>query len=153
MARSLDPHRFTRRDAERDNVLDLEVDHIADSDAVPEAVVDDLDRCPLDAEDLAYERRHAAHRAAHLPAEDADELVELLVRSALVDEDAEAPVPFGHHLGRVGDRGDSEPADVGAVDLTFANVEDERDAAVVVVAPWSSDVVHGHTSSHEHVST
>src|SRR5262245_25947874 len=54
MARALDQHRFTRRDAERDNVLDLEVDRFADSDTVPQAVVDDLDGCPLDAEDVAH---------------------------------------------------------------------------------------------------
>src|SRR5262245_57882785 len=54
MARALDPHRLACRDAERDDVLDLEVDRVADADAVPEAFVDDLDRCPLDAEDFAH---------------------------------------------------------------------------------------------------
>src|SRR3954453_22515154 len=67
-------------DAERDDVLDLEVDRVADADAVPDAVVIDLDRGALHAEHLAYQRREAGHRAAQLAAEDLDELVGLLVR-------------------------------------------------------------------------
>src|SRR5919106_3642307 len=61
--------RLARLDAERDNVLDLEVDRVADPDAVPEAVLADLDRRALDAEVLAHERREARHRPAELTAE------------------------------------------------------------------------------------
>src|SRR5437868_5775253 len=83
----------------------------------PDAVVDDLDGCALDAEHLADERRETGHRAAELPAEHLDELVGLLVARVLVDEHAELPVPFRHHLRRVRDRGDLEAGDVGPVDL------------------------------------
>src|SRR4051812_41125961 len=58
----LQAHRLAGLDSERDDVLDLEVDRVADLDAVPDAVVDDLDRRPLDAEELADEWREAAHR-------------------------------------------------------------------------------------------
>src|SRR5215207_693088 len=37
------PRRLARLDAERDDVLDLEVDRVADLDAVPQAVLADLD--------------------------------------------------------------------------------------------------------------
>ena len=72
------------------------------------------------------------HRAALLPAEDGRELLHLLVCRALVDEHAETPVALGHDLRRVRDRGDLETAHVRALDLALADVEDERDATVVV---------------------
>src|SRR4051812_16734329 len=65
--------------AERDDVLDLEVDRVTDSDAVPQSVVDDLDRGSLDTEHLADQWSHSCHRSAQLPAEDPDQLLELLV--------------------------------------------------------------------------
>ena len=74
----------------------------------------------------------ACHRAAHLPAEDRAELLHLLVGRVLVDEHAETPVALGHDLRRVRDHGDLAPADVRALDLALADVEDESDAAVVV---------------------
>ena len=86
--------------------------------AVEHPVVDDFDRRTLDTEHLADERRKSRHRAAHRPAEDADELVHLVVGRALVDEHAELPVPIGHHLGRVGDRRHVQAAHVGSFDLT-----------------------------------
>ena len=85
-------------DPERDDVLDLEVDHVADADAVTEPVVDDLDRDPLDTEHLADERSEACHRASELAAEDGRELLGLLVRGFVVDEHAELPVAVGHDL-------------------------------------------------------
>ena len=118
MEHAVEADRLSGLDAERDDVLDLEVDHVADAHAVEHTVVDDLDRRTLDAEHLADERGEARHRAAHLSAEDADELVHLVVRRALVDEHAELPVPVGHHLGRVGDRGDVQAGHVGPLDLT-----------------------------------
>ena len=118
-----EPHRLARLDAERDDVLDLEVDPVADADAVAKAVVDDLDRGLLDAEHLADERDEARHRAAELAAEHRRQLVHLLVVRALVDEHAEPPVALGHDLGRVGDRGDLEAADVGSLDVALADVE------------------------------
>src|SRR5262249_15315470 len=58
-------------DAEGDDVLDLEVDAAADTDAVAQSVVLDLDRHALDAEHLADEGAERPHRAAELAAEDA----------------------------------------------------------------------------------
>src|SRR5262249_11188558 len=50
-------------DTERHDVLDLEVDGVADAHAVLHPVVLNVDVRPLDAEDLADERRKAGHRA------------------------------------------------------------------------------------------
>src|SRR5262249_58714166 len=50
-------------DAEGDDVLDLEVDPVADADAVAQPVVLDLDRHPLDAQELADEGSERRHRA------------------------------------------------------------------------------------------
>ena len=57
MEHAVEPDRLAGLDAERHDVLDLEVDRVADADAVPQPVVVDLDRRPLDAEHLAHERR------------------------------------------------------------------------------------------------
>src|SRR5438876_2957040 len=73
-------------DAERDDVLDLEIDRVVDAYAVADAVVVDLDRGALDAEHLADEWRDARHRPAELPREDLDELVRLLFARVGVDE-------------------------------------------------------------------
>src|SRR5205807_10482603 len=83
-------------------------------------------------EDLAHQRRERGHRPAQLPAEDLDELVELLVCRLCVDKDAELPIALCHHLWRVRDRGDLQACDIGAVDLTVADVENERDSTEVV---------------------
>src|SRR5207342_1757196 len=101
---------------------DLEVNRVADADAVTEAVVHDLDRSPLHPEHLADERGQPFHRAALLPTEDRRELLHLFVRRALVDEHAEAPVAVGHDLRRIRDRGDLETAHVRALDLALADV-------------------------------
>ena len=129
------PRGLARLDAERHDVLDLEVDGVADLDAVAQPVLADLDRRALRAEVLAHERPERLHRAAELPAEDGAELRGLLLRRGGVDEDPEAPVAVGHHLRRVGDSRDLQAADVGALDVTVDDVEDERDAAPVVVRP------------------
>src|SRR3954449_5946873 len=68
--------------AERHDVLDLEVDDVADTDAVLEPVVGDGDRHPLHAEHLAHHRAERGHRAAELAAEDLHQLLELLVGGA-----------------------------------------------------------------------
>src|SRR5262245_3421442 len=62
--------RLARLDAERHDVLDLEVDRVPDPHAVAEPLLDDLDRCTLDAEHLADERSESCHRPALLSAED-----------------------------------------------------------------------------------
>src|SRR6185437_29241 len=128
-----EPCRLSRLDAERHDVLDLEVDRVPDLDAVAETVLLDVDRGTLDSEALADERTERLHRAAELPAEDGAELRRLLVRGLRVDEDAEAPVSVGHHLGRIRDRSHLETAHVGALDLAVDDVEDQRHATAVVV--------------------
>src|SRR5919202_270933 len=61
-------------------------------------------------------------------------------------EHAEAPVALRHHLRCVGDRSDLQAADVGPIDLTLADVEDERHAAEVI----GSAVVQGQVAgTHE----
>src|SRR3954451_7783981 len=117
---------------EGDDVLDLEVDGVADADAVSDAVVVDLDRRALDAHKLPHERRQPLHRSTQLAAEDLDELVRLLVGRLIVDEDAEPPVSVGHDLRRICDGDDLAARDVGTFDLALADLERERDAAVVV---------------------
>src|SRR4051812_49159263 len=62
-------HRLTRLDPERHDVLDLEVDRVADAHGVPQPIVADLDRRSLHADHLADERRQARHRTAKLAAE------------------------------------------------------------------------------------
>src|SRR5262245_27920006 len=123
---------LARLDPERDDVLDLEVDRVADANAVREAILDDLERRPLDTENLADQRRQPCHRPAQLAAVHGGELLRLLVGGPVVDEDADAPVALGHDLGRVGDEGELAAADIRSVDVTVADVEDEHDAAVVV---------------------
>jgi hypothetical protein len=99
---------------------------------VTHAVVGHLDGRALDAKHLADERRERPHRATELPAEDADELLDLLVRRLLVHEHAELPIPFGHDLRRIRHQGHLGAADVGALDVALTDVEDERDSAEVV---------------------
>src|SRR5207245_1710216 len=65
--------RLPRLDAERDDVLDLEVDRIADVYGVHRPLLAHLDRRPLDAEVLADERPERLHRPAERSAEDAAE--------------------------------------------------------------------------------
>ena len=87
---------------------------------VRQAVLAHLDRRALDAEVLADQRAERLHRAAERAGEHAAELLRLLVGRAGVDEHAEPPVAVGHHLRRVGDRGDREAADVRALDVSPA---------------------------------
>src|SRR5438876_3129959 len=59
-----EPNRLAGLDAEGHDVLDLEVDHVPDADAVTHPVVPHLDRGALDPEHLADERSESRHRAA-----------------------------------------------------------------------------------------
>src|SRR5204862_6099584 len=86
---AVEPHRLPGLDAERHDVLDLEVDRVADADAVAQPVVLHLDPRTLNSEHLAHERGEPAHRSSELSAEDLHELLALLLGRLLVDEDAE----------------------------------------------------------------
>jgi hypothetical protein len=94
--------------------LDLEVDRVADADAVTQPVVVYVDPCSLDAKHLTDESSKRGHRAAELAAEDLRERLSLLVCRLLVDEHSEPPVPVGHDLWRVRNSCNLEPADVRA---------------------------------------
>ena len=50
----------------------------------------------------------------------------------LVDKDTQSPVSFGHDFRRISDRRNLQGIDPDAIDLTFADVENERDPAEVV---------------------
>src|SRR5690242_1397820 len=67
---ALEPDRLAGLDAEGHDVLDLEVDHVPDADAVTQTVVAHVDRRALHAQHLAHERSQRAHRPAELAAED-----------------------------------------------------------------------------------
>src|SRR2546423_7663603 len=129
---ALEPHGLTRLDAERNDVLDFEVDCVSDAHTVANAVVLDVNRGPLDSEHFPHERGEAGHWAAQLTGEYLHELVGLFLRGVFVDEHSESPVSFRHDLRRVCNRSNLQPADVSAFDLAFANVENERHSAVVV---------------------
>ena len=124
-----EPRGLARGRAERDDVLDLEVDRVADPHAVAQAVLRDLDRRALHAEVLADQRAQRLHRAA----EHAAELLRLLVGGVRVDEDAQPPVAIAHDLRGVGHGRDGQAAHVRALDVTVGDVEDQRDPAAVVV--------------------
>src|SRR4051794_12673829 len=90
-----DPHEpdgLPGLDAERHDVLDLEVDRVTDADAMEKSVLDDLDRGPLDAEHLTDQRNDPLHRTALLPGHDGGQQLHLLVGRAGVDEQTKAPV-------------------------------------------------------------
>src|SRR4051794_23595117 len=142
---AVEPDRPTGLHAERHDVLDLEVDGVPDADAVPQPVVPNLDRRPLDPEDLAHERSERGHRTAELPAEDLDQLVELLICGLGVDEHPEPPVALGHDLRGVDDGDDSAAPDIGALDLTLPDVEGQgRPAEVVRRAMVEGEVARAH---------
>jgi hypothetical protein len=131
----VEPDRLPGLHPERHDVLDLEVDRVADPHAVPQAVVAELDRGALDADHLAHERSQRPHRPTELAAEDLDQLVELLVARLVVDVDPEPPVPLRHHLRGVGDEHDATAGHVGALHLTGTDVERQSHPAEVVRGP------------------
>src|SRR4051794_8351839 len=142
---AVEPDRATGLHPERHDVLDLEVDGVPHADAVPQPVVPYLDRGPLDPDDLAHEGGKCRHRAAELPTEDLDQLVELLVGGLGVDKHPESPVALGHDLRRVDDRDHSAAPDIGALDLALADVEGQRRPAEVVGrAMVEADVARAH---------
>src|SRR3954447_20642984 len=129
---SVEPDRPAILGPKRNDVLDLEIDRVADADAVTQSIVLHIDPRALDPEHLPHEWSKPGHRAAELPGENLDELVCLLVGRLLVDEHAEPPVSLRHDFRRVGDRGHLEPGHVGSLDFALSDVENEHDTTEVV---------------------
>ena len=127
-----EPDRLARLDAERHDVLDLEVDRVPNPDAVTQAVIVHLDRRPLDAEHLAHQRRQRPHRPAKLSAEHLDQLVGLLVGRLASMNTPKRQLPSVITFGVSAIAATFRPADIGAFDLTLADVEDEHHPAEVV---------------------
>ena len=140
---------------ERDDVLDLELDPVADADTVPQPVIIDVDGRTLHAQELADERSKPRHRTTQLVTEHLHELVELRLRRSVVDEHTDPPVAVGHHLRSVGDERDLASCNVCAVDRSLPNVADEshHDTDLVGGAVVATTRLHGHMSSQEQVST
>src|SRR6266508_2351863 len=92
-------HRLSGLDAERDDVLYLEVDGISDAHTVTNSVIANVESCPLDAEHLSDERREAGHWPTELTGEHLYELVRLFICRVLVDEHPQPPVPSVMILG------------------------------------------------------
>src|SRR5438046_1117372 len=111
------PGGFASLDPERHDVLDLEVDRVADSERVTKAFLLDGDGRPLYTEVLAHQWPERLHRASKGAREHLAELRGLFVGRGRVDEHAKLPVAVSHHLRRVHDRRDREAADVDLVDL------------------------------------
>src|SRR4051812_8454154 len=132
MEHPVEADRLAGLDPERHDVLDLEVDRVADLHPVGQPVVAELDGRTLHAANLADQRRKGAHRPAELTAEHLDQTVELRVARPIVDVDAELPVALGHHLRRIRDQHHLPPADVGALDVTLLDVERQGHPAVVI---------------------
>src|SRR5207244_1760131 len=123
---------FARLHPEGHDVLDLEVDGVADADRVLEAVLLYLDRRALEPQVLSHQRPQGLHRAPQRPREHRTELLGLLVGGRLVDDDAEAPVALAHHLRRIDDGGHRQAAHVRALHLAALDVEDQGDVAAVL---------------------
>src|SRR5438445_11915215 len=113
-------------------VLAIDRDVASDLQVVLVAVVPEFDRVLLDAEHLGDERREGRHRAAHLPGEDARQLVCLLLGGLIVDEQTDPPVAIEHLGGRVADDRDAVAADIDAVDLASLYVIGEDDLAAIL---------------------
>ena len=120
-------------DAERDDVLDLEVDRVADADAVAQSV--------LHAPRSARARRRAPRRRAARappsgrPAARRRPPPSFSICSSVASSSTNMPrrqLPSVMTFGVSAITATLQPADVRALDLTLADVEDERDAAVVV---------------------
>src|SRR5687768_1951839 len=110
------PHWLAGLDAEGHDVLDLEVDRVADAHPVTQPIAGQFDGCALDPEHFAHKWSEPSHRTSELATEDSGQLVRLFVAGPLVDEHPEPPVAVRHHLRRVDDDHGIEPADVGAGD-------------------------------------
>ena len=128
-----DPDRLACLDAERHDVLDFEVHRVADPHAVAQTVLSHFDRRALDARFSPISGASPAIGPPSAPLNTAASLSACSSDALSVDEQADAPVALRHDLRRVGDKRDNKPADVGSLHVARGDVEDERDAAPVVI--------------------
>src|SRR5215210_6373863 len=117
----------------RDEILDLNVDGVADLDPVAKAIVDVLDRSYLHAEVLADEWDDVGYGTTHLPREDAPELLGLLFARPLVHEHPDPPVALPRLPWDVDDQHHAAVADVHAVNLAGVDVPGEHRVAALIV--------------------
>ena len=92
-------HRLAGLHTEGNDVRDLEVDGIADADAVAEPIVLDVELRTLNAQHLTDQWREPGHRSTQLTTEQLHELVELCVGGALVDKHPDPPVGSAARTG------------------------------------------------------
>src|SRR5438270_10945648 len=88
-----------------------------------------------------------------LAAEDLRQLVFLLVRRRFVDEDANAPIPIGHHLRRIGDCDDLMARHIGASTTLSLMLKASVTRLKALVVPCARAASHGQIRSHESAST
>src|SRR5207237_81092 len=89
----------------------------------------DLDRLGLRAGELPDERCEGGHRAAALAARDRRERLALLLRRALVQEEADRPVALDHRAGRVQEYGEAESVERATAVATTLNLEHKAGVA------------------------
>src|SRR4029079_14579979 len=103
---------------ERNDVLDYDVDSVADLDRVREAVFLNVERSPLDAHELAEQRPERSRGTSEGAAEYLRQRLDLLVAGVVADDDTNFPVAFGHELRRICDHRGLGAANIDAVYLT-----------------------------------
>ena len=119
-------------DTEGDDVLDLEVDGISDPDAMADSVLHHLERRSLDPEHLADEGASPSIGPPICPPNTA---LSFSIWSSLASSSTNMPsrqLPSVMTFGESTITADLPSADVRALDLAVANVEDERGTAIVV---------------------
>src|SRR3974390_415600 len=123
---------FTSIDTERDDVLDLKIDRVAHSDAMPQPVIDHVDPSSLDAEHLTHQWSERRHRTAELPTKDLNQFFELLIRRLVVNEHTQAPVSLCHYFRSVRDHRHLATAYVCALYFTLPDIEHKANSAKVI---------------------
>src|SRR5579859_4766675 len=126
----------------RNEVFDLDIDVASDAEMVLVTAFTELDRLLLDPKHLADQRGQGCHRSTHLTREDSSQLVRLLFRRLVIDEETDPPVAFEHLGWSVRDHRDAMAADVNSVDVAALDVVSEYDLTAVL-GPWGGKRRHG----------
>jgi hypothetical protein len=113
-------------------VLDLDLDLVADLDPMAPAVLFVVDRGALDAQHLADQRRQHGHGTAELAGEDRPQLLGLLLGRGRVHEHPDPPITVGHQRRGVGQHRHRQASDVDVLDGARVDVEDQHHPPVVV---------------------